>query len=284
MASERLWRLPYVSKPPLSSPVLFLHPCTNERVTASCLAGHDGVCVNSKISGYYTPGTFQQYCIGPAAYVTLIPDGLESAAAAPMLCGGVTTYAALRKSGAKPGQWVAVLGAGGGLGHIATQLGARGFGLRVVGVDHSSKKSLVMESGAETFVAVDQESDAAAAVVKATGGIGAKAALVLTASQKAYDTALGMLGVGGRLMVVGLPEGDRKPIAQADPQTLAGKELSIRGIAVGDRKDAIECLDMAARGIVKMHYTTEKMENLKDVFEKMEKGQLLGRVVLDLTQ
>ena len=215
--------------------------------------------------------------------MTPIPEGLESAAAAPMLCGGVTTYAALRKSGAKPGQWVAILGAGGGLGHIATQLAARGFGLRTIGVDHSSKKSLVMDSGAEHFIAIDQESDAAASVVKATGGAGTKAVLALTGSQKAYDTALGMLGVGGRLMVVGLPEGERRPIAQADPQTLAGKELSVRGIAVGDRKDAIECLDMAARGIVKMHYTLEKMENLKSVFEKMEKGQLLGRVVLDLS-
>lgn len=214
--------------------------------------------------------------------MTHIPESLESAAAAPMLCGGVTTYAALRKSGAQPGQWLAVLGAGGGLGHIATQLGSRGFGLRVVGVDHSSKKDLVIQSGAENFVAIDQEADAAAAVVKATGGIGVKAVLALTASQKAYDTALGMLGVGGRLMVVGLPEGTPAPIAQAHPQMLAAKELSIRGIAVGDRKDAIECLDMAARGIVKMHYTVEKMENLKDVFQKMEKGQLLGRVVLDL--
>lgn len=150
-------------------------------------------------------------------------------------------------------------------------------------MDHSSKKSLVLESGAEHFVAIDQEDDPAAAVVKATGGMGAKAVLALTGSQKAYDTALGMLGVGGRLMCVGLPEGKRQPIAQADPQLVASKELSIRGIAVGDRKDAIECLDMAARGIVKMHYTVEKMENLGSVFEKMEKGQLLGRVVLDLS-
>lgn len=80
-----------------------LHP-------VSCLSGHDGACLNGQISGYYTPGTFQQYTLGPANYVTRIPDGLESAAAAPMLCGGVTTYAAIRKSGAKPGTWIAILG------------------------------------------------------------------------------------------------------------------------------------------------------------------------------
>ena len=75
------------------------------------MADHEGVCFNSKISGYYTPGTFQQYTLGPANYVTPIPEGLESAAAAPFLCGGVTVYAALKKSGARPGQWVAILGA-----------------------------------------------------------------------------------------------------------------------------------------------------------------------------
>ena len=238
--------------------------------------------MNKKISGYFTPGTFQQYAIGPAAYVTPIPENLESAAAAPMLCGGITSYAAIRKSGAKPGQRIAILGAGGGLGHIATQLGSRGFGLRVIGIDHSSKKDLVTSSGAEDFVALDQSPDVAGEVVKITQGVGVSAVLALVGSQKAYDRALGMLSVGGKLMVVGLPNGERMPIAQSNPQTMAMKELRIEGISVGNRKDALECLDMAARGVVKMHYTTEKLENLQSVFEKMEKGQLLGRVVLDL--
>jgi propanol-preferring alcohol dehydrogenase len=77
---------------------------------SACLAGHDGICFNQKVSGYYTPGTFQQYVLAPASYVTPIPEGLDSAAAAPMLCAGVTTYAALRRSGAESGQWVVVLG------------------------------------------------------------------------------------------------------------------------------------------------------------------------------
>ena len=112
---------------------------------AACLNGNDGVCFNQKISGYYTPGTvsnvtpwwssssktdsnlqFQQYVLGPADYVTPIPEGLDSAMAAPMLCAGVTVYSALRKSGAKSGDWVAIMGAGGGLGHIACQIAARG--------------------------------------------------------------------------------------------------------------------------------------------------------------
>lgn len=80
----------------------------------------DGVCFNQKISGYYTPGTFQQYTLAPASYVTPIPESLDSAAAAPMLCAGVTVYSALRKSNAKAGDWVVLLGAGGGLGTLIT--------------------------------------------------------------------------------------------------------------------------------------------------------------------
>lgn len=67
-----------------------------------CMSGRDACCLSGKISGFYTPGTFQQYALGPAHYVTPIPDGVPSDLAAPLLCGGVTVYAALKKSGAQP--------------------------------------------------------------------------------------------------------------------------------------------------------------------------------------
>lgn len=152
----------------------------------ACLAGLDGVCFNSKLSGYYTPGTFQQYTLGPASYVTPIPDGLDSAAAAPLLCAGVTVYAALRKSAAKSGEWVALLGAGGGLGHLAVQIAARSMGYRVIGIDQGSKKDLVMESGAEHFIDHTASKDVAEDVKALTGGLGVHAVLVLTAANPAY--------------------------------------------------------------------------------------------------
>ena len=118
----------------------------------ACLSGHDGICFNQKISGYFTPGTFQQYVLGPANYVTPIPESLPSDMAAPMLCAGVTVYSALRKSGAESGNWVALLGAGGGLGHLATQIASKGMGFRVIGIDAGSKKDFVLECGAEVFI------------------------------------------------------------------------------------------------------------------------------------
>ena len=95
--------------------------------------------------------------------------------------------------------------------------------------------------------------------------------------------AVGLLKFAGTLVCVGIPEGELKPIATAYPTMLVVKELTIRGVAVGNRKDAIETLDFAARGLVKTHFKTEKMEALTSVFEEMDKAALKGRVVLDLS-
>jgi alcohol dehydrogenase, propanol-preferring len=181
-----------------------------------------------------------------------------------MLCAGVTVYSALRKSGAQSGQWVALLGAGGGLGHLAVQIASKGMALRVIGVDANSKKQLVLDSGAEHFVGLS-EGDAVAKVKELTGGLGVQAVLVLTAANAAYASAPQMIKFGGRVVCVGLPEGDMKPIATAFPQLLVAKAQSIVGVAVGNRKEAIETLDLARRGIVKTHYRVEKMDQLTQV-------------------
>jgi len=248
----------------------------------ACLAGHDGVCFNQKVSGYYTAGTFAQYCLGPASYVTPIPEKLASDAAAPMLCAGVTVYSALRKSGAQAGDWIAILGAGGGLGHLATQIASRGMGMRVIGIDAGSKKDLATECGAEVFI--DHTQGKAEEDVKAaTRGLGVQAVIVCTAANAAYTSAMGLLKFGGTLVCVGIPEGELKGIATAFPQVMIAKALTIRGVAVGNRKEAIETLEFAERGLVKTHFRTAKMEELTGVFEQMERGELIGRVVLDLS-
>ncbi|TVY91768.1 alcohol dehydrogenase [Lachnellula willkommii] len=239
---------------------------------------------NQKISGYYYPGTFQQYALAPAHYVTPIPDSLSSEDAAPMLCAGVTTYSALRKSDAKSGQWVVIAGAGGGLGHLATQIGARGMAMRIIGIDHGSKEDLVKSCGAEVFLDITKYDDKTIAeeVKKATGGLGASAVIVCTASNKSYAQALDFLRFGGTLVCVGIPEGDSQPIAKAYPSTMVAMEYNIKGSAVGNQREAMEVLDMAARGIVKTHLRTEKMDNLTEVFQQMSEGKMRGRVVLDL--
>ncbi|KAI1328902.1 alcohol dehydrogenase-like protein [Xylariaceae sp. FL0255] len=248
-----------------------------------CLEGFDGLCFNQKISGYYTPGTFQQYVVGPANYVTPIPASLPGELAAPMLCGGVTTYAALRRSGAGPGEWVAILGAGGGLGTIATSLASHAMGLRVVGIDTTTKKESVLAGGAEYFIDHTKFDDTTiGAEVKKLTGLGAKAVICCTASNKAYGQCISMLRFGGTLVCVGIPEGEPVPIGNVYARDMVSQMYQIVGSAVGNRREAAETLEIAARGIIKFPVKTVGMSELQSVFEDMEHGNLSGRVVLDL--
>lgn len=88
-----------------------------------CVAGGlDEVhCINQKDSGVTVPGTFQEYAVSDGRYTTRIPAGVSDEEAAPIMCGGVTAYKACKRSGVRPGQWIVLLGAGGGLGHLAVQ-------------------------------------------------------------------------------------------------------------------------------------------------------------------
>lgn len=251
-----------------------------------CFAGADGICSKAEVSGYTWPGTFQQYALAPVHYVTPIPDSLASDIAAPLLCGGVTVYSALKKSHAQAGDWVVIAGAGGGLGHLGVQLGSRGMGLRIIGLDFGSKELFVKECGAEAFIDItkhpggDECNSVADEILAITGGDGAAAAIMCSASNSAYAQAIPYLKFNGTLVCVGVPS-DVKPIASAYPHLMVGKQLAIVGSTVGNRRDAIETLCMAQR-ISTGPFRLEKVHNITSVFADMKAGKLQGRVVLDL--
>ncbi|KAF2969681.1 hypothetical protein GQX73_g3910 [Xylaria multiplex] len=258
---------------------------------APCTEGLEGLCFNQRISGYYTPGNShlrqEQEAAARAnspSYVTPIPESLPGELAAPMLCAGVTTYSALRKCGASPGQWVVISGAGGGLGTVATSLAARGMGFRVIGIDMPGKKESVLESGAEHFIDLTQFDDASIGKeVKKLTGLGAAAVIVCTGNNRAYGQALSMLRFSGTLVCVGMPTGEQVPIANAFPSTLVQQGHRIVASAVGNRREAIDTLDMATRGVVKFPVRTVGMSELQSVFEDMGEGKITGRVVLDFS-
>ncbi|TPX11476.1 uncharacterized protein E0L32_007895 [Thyridium curvatum] len=230
--------------------------------------------------------TFQQYVLGPAAYVTPIPDGLDSAEAAPLLCAGLTAYSALLRSRARPGNWVVISGAGGGLGHLACQIASKAMGLRVIGIDQGTKGEIIMESGAEHFVDVtrfSQDDGISNHVKSLADGLGVDAVIVCTGSNHAYRQSTGFLRFSGTVVCVGVPEGALIPIAGACPSALVVQNQSIVGSAVGNQREAAEVLDFAARGILKAHVEIRKLEDLTKAFEDLGAGNLRGRIVVDLS-
>jgi len=103
-----------------------------------CLTGREPVCAEARFGGFTVDGGFAEYLLADPAYVAHIPEGLEAAAAAPIICAGLTTYKGIKESGARPGQWLAISGAG-GLGHLAVQY-AKAMGLLVCAIDNNDGK------------------------------------------------------------------------------------------------------------------------------------------------
>ncbi|EJD02297.1 mannitol-1-phosphate dehydrogenase [Fomitiporia mediterranea MF3/22] len=241
-----------------------------------CRKGAEMNCVNAQLSGYTVDGTFSQYVVSFVHHVTPIPKNLDSAGAASILCAGVTVYKALKNSNTKVGDYVVIPGAGGGLGHLAVQY-ARAMGLRVIAIDTGEdKEKLVKKLGAESWIDFKQSKDLVADVKAASGGLGPHASIVVASHVSAYTQAVDYLRPTGTLVVVGLPNA---PLG-ANVFWTVFKSITIVGSYVGNRQDAIESLEIAAAGHVKVYYELKDIKDLKDVYESMEQGKVAGRVVL----
>jgi alcohol dehydrogenase, propanol-preferring len=240
-----------------------------------CITGWETLCADQHNTGYGVDGSYAEYVIANAAYVGRLPDKVDFAAMAPILCAGVTTYKGIKETEAKPGEWLAISGIG-GLGHVAVQY-AKAMGLHVVALDIGADKlALAKTLGAE--IAIDASApDAAQRVVKETGG-GVHGALVTAVSRGAFNQALHMLRRRGTMSLVGLPPGDfPTPIFD-----VVLKRLTIRGSIVGTRKDLAEAIAFAAEGKVKSMIKTAPLGQINDIFADLRTGKIEGRMVLDL--
>lgn len=242
-----------------------------------CLAGMETICKSAEATGYTKPGGYAEYLVAPAAYVGRLPEGTDHYAMAPILCAGVTTYRGLKRTGARPGQWVAVVGIG-GLGHIAIQY-ARAMGLRVAAVDVSNEKLELAKSLGAEIVVNGAETDPAAFIQDKIGGT--HAAVVTAVASKAFEQAVLMLRPGGTVAYIGLPGGKSDEI-RASISAITNWELSVRGSNVGTRQDLNEAVAFAANGLVKATIRTAELEQINEVLDEMRKGKIVGRVVLRL--
>ncbi|KZT18912.1 GroES-like protein [Neolentinus lepideus HHB14362 ss-1] len=242
-----------------------------------CRKGEESMCPNQKTHGYRVDGTLQEYCVSWVDHVTPIPDSISSEDACSILCAGLTVWKALKQANSIAGNWVVVPGAGGGLGHLAVQY-ASYMGLRVVAIDTGEeKKQLCSKLGAEKFIDFKETQDLVQDVKNATDGLGPHAAIVTTASGKAYEQAVWYLRQRGTLVAVGMPPTDLFNIPIV---IIVAKALNIIGTAIGDRQDAIEAMDIAARGKVKCHYDVSKLDSVNSIFAAMHAGKLVGRILV----
>lgn len=238
-----------------------------------CLSGQETLCLDQLNGGYSADGAFAEYCVAPADYVARIPDGVDPVEIAPILCAGVTTYKALKVSGAKAGDWVAIYGIG-GLGHVALQY-AKAMGFNAVAVDiQDDKLELAKELGADITIN-GRKVDPAEEIKKQVGGV--QAAISVAVTKSAFEQAYHSVKRGGSVVLVGLPN-DEIPVPIFDT-VLNG--ISVKGSIVGTRKDMQEALQFAADGKVRAIVSTAKLDDINEVFERMEQGKINGRVVLE---
>lgn len=239
-----------------------------------CAAGWETLCEHQQMTGYTVNGGFAEYALADPGFVGHVPDGADFVEIAPILCAGVTVYKGLRMTEAKPGQWVAISGIG-GLGHLAVQY-AKAMGFHVAAVDVDDRKLELAKKLGASVVVNARNTDPAAFLKKEIGG--ANGVLVTAVSLKAFEQAIGIVRRGGTVAFNGLPPGTF-PLNIFD---IVLNAITIRGSIVGTRSDLHDSLELAGQGKVKAIVAPDKIENINDIFERMHKGQIDGRIVLNM--
>jgi D-arabinose 1-dehydrogenase-like Zn-dependent alcohol dehydrogenase len=239
----------------------------------SCRRGDFGNCRNMKIAGISYDGGYQQYMVAPAEALAAVPESLSDAEAAPLLCAGVTTFNALRHSGASPGDLVAVQGVG-GLGHLGIQF-ANKFGYRVAAVGRGPENAaLAKKLGAALYI--DSRATNAAEELQKLGG--AQVILATAPSSKAMSALIDGLGPNGKLIVVGA---DFDPIEVTPVQLIFGSR-TIQGWASGTATDSEDTLRFAELTGVRPMIETYPLEKAAEAYARMLSGDAQFRVVLTM--
>jgi propanol-preferring alcohol dehydrogenase len=241
-----------------------------------CISGWETLCESQQNGGYSVDGSYAEYVVADARYVAHFPSGIDFMKMAPITCAGVTVYKGLKETEAKPGEWVAISGIG-GLGHLAVQY-AKAMGLHVAAIDVSDDKlTLARSLGADLTVNALQQ-DPGAYLKKETGGM--HGVLVTAVSPIAFKQGLSALRRKGTIALNGLPPGNFDlPIFD----TVLNR-YTVRGSIVGTRKDMQEAISFAVEGKVKATIHVAKLEDINAVFDQMKKGEINGRIVLEIAQ
>lgn len=237
----------------------------------SCRRGDFANCSNLKVCGVSYDGGYQEYMVAPVEALAEMPESLAAAEAAPLMCAGITTFNALRHSGALPGDLVAVQGIG-GLGHLGIQF-ARNFGYRVAAVGRGpDNAALAKKLGAHMYI----DSEAANAAVELQKLGGARVILATAPSSKAMSSLVDGLSMNGRMMVVGATP---DPIEVSPLQIISGRR-SLQGWPSGIPTDSEDTLRFAEMTGVRPMIEKYPLEKAADAYARMMSGKAQFRVVL----
>jgi propanol-preferring alcohol dehydrogenase len=240
----------------------------------ACASGWETLCPNAKYTGYTVNGGFADYVVADAAFVGLVPAGIDPLDAAPLTCAGVTTYKAVKVSGARSSDLVAVFGIG-GLGHLAMQY-AHIAGATVAAIDVvEAKLEAAKHLGAE--YTINSSTHDVAEELQALGG--ADCAIALAASPRACEQAFASLRRNGTLVLVGLPKDNimHLPIFET-----VLKGITVVGSLVGTRVDLAETFDLHAAGRTTVVSETRHLDDVNKSMAEVLSGSVDGRLVFDL--
>jgi D-arabinose 1-dehydrogenase-like Zn-dependent alcohol dehydrogenase len=236
-----------------------------------CRRGDFMLCENQPISGINYDGGYADYVLAPANAIALIPDDLKDADAGPLLCAGVTTFNALRNSGARTGDTVAILGIG-GLGHLAIQYATKA-GYRTVAVARGQDKGpLAKQLGAHIYI--DSTTQEPAKELQKIGG--AHIILSTVTSAKALEWVIDGLAPAGKFIVVGAPDG---PVVINPFPLLLGRR-TVAGWPSGTGMDSEDTLNFSVLAGVKPMIETYPLEKAEEAYARMMSGHARFRVVL----
>ena len=237
-----------------------------------CRRGEFFACVTGQVTGITFDGGYAEYMVAPASAVARMPADLPPVDAAPLMCAGITTFNALRNSGARPGEVVAVLGLG-GLGHLGVQYAAK-MGFHTVGIARGrDKEPLARQLGAAAYID-SQAQDPAAELLKLGG---AKVILATATSGEAMSAVQGGLAVNGTLLVIGAADA-----MQVSPLNLLMGCRSIKGWYSGTSIDSEDTLAFSARTGVRPMNETFPLERAAEGYDRMMSGKARFRVVLTI--
>lgn len=236
-----------------------------------CRRGDFINCQNARVSGISYDGGYAEFMVAPQEAIAAVPDELTSAEAAPLLCAGITVYNALRNSGIKPGDVVAIQGIG-GLGHLAVQYAVK-MGMRTVAISHSNnKKELAEKLGAQHFINTNQEDP-----VKALQDLGGAKLILATAPVSSAITAIvDGLGIDGKILIVAAT-GD--PVEVSPMQLLMGRK-SVSGWPSGTAKDSEDTLHFSALTGTTPMIEEYPLKEVNEAYDRMINNKARFRVVL----